>query len=123
MVEVARNKLPAAHLMGYMTARPVVNVDEARCTLALSYDTTAIYLARDVAASECTRDHILAHEREHHAIYNRELAKADGSKVQSAEVLLAGIRAAQAAHDSPEEYETNNHVCGGAMPRLLRARR
>jgi hypothetical protein len=123
-VEVqARGQLPNVDFMGYMTARAVVSKDETACTVSIGYDSTVIYIAKDVAANECTKAHVLAHEREHEAIYNRGLAAVNGTSVSSVEAILDSIREAQAAHDTPEEYETNLNVCNKRMRAFVRGRR
>jgi hypothetical protein len=109
-----------SEMVGYMTARPMVATDEAACTLRIFYDSLAIHVASEIAADECALAHVLAHEREHEAIYNRELAAADGTTVSSAEQVLRRIRKAQARHDSPKEYASNRTACGGAIARIMR---
>jgi hypothetical protein len=121
----ARSQLPNQDFMGYMTARPAVVANETACTVSLTYDTTVIYIAKDVAASECARAHVLAHELGHAAIYNRSLAALHktSSKTSSLDGLIRDIRESQMAHDTPEEYETNLNVCGKKMRQFVRGRR
>lgn len=96
------------------------------CKLVVGYRPATLSVANELRADQCAYDHVMAHELEHVAIYRRALAGA-GDRLRAAvpqrgfvavEAFFDDVRAAQAAHDSDEEYGANLTACSGRVVAL-----
>lgn len=98
------------------------------CSLTLGYAAPVLRIASELARDKCAFGYVLAHEEGHVTIYRDALStlaarvqaratEPDLMRVASEE--LDAVKAAHAAHDSPEEYEANGHACGGRVLRLV----
>lgn len=131
MVELGRRYgQPGAALLGAVVTRRHVEWDAATCTLTAGWAEPVLWLASEVAAQACARDHVLAHEAEHVRIYRAALGalperiqalRAQGLGWQAAaEAALIEVRAQHQAHDSDEELDRNRTACGGRIARIAR---
>jgi hypothetical protein len=101
------------------------------CDVVLGYLDPVLYVVRELTGNVCAHEHVLEHEREHVRIYRDHLSTLEkriserAKGIEQSKLLavaneeLSRVRAIHAAHDSPEEYDKNNHVCDGRIPRLV----
>jgi hypothetical protein len=112
--------------------------------ITVGYTHAKVYVARELERNACAREHVLAHERHHVALYRRALltlAERTHAKLaplvarisptaitpEDVDMLLevameeaATVMPEHAAFDSDEEYARNLSACDGAISRLFR---
>lgn len=113
---------------GAMRAEIDASMDPKACVIRIGYRNPVIVVAAEVAANECTKAHVLAHEYQHVANrvnalqrWPREIA-AKAAEIGARDAVLAAVARVEAedhALDSPAEYAANLTACGGAIPRSL----
>jgi len=103
------------------------------CTAIVGYASPVLYVARELAQDDCAFDTVLAHEREHLAIYRRALADLEARiraaaltrpLFDAARLELQAVRAEHLAFDRAEDVARRNaRACGGSILRLLHPQR
>jgi hypothetical protein len=102
------------------------------CEITLGYNNVVLRVARELTTNECTFAHVRKHELRHIEIYKERLkgilARINervemGMEFQEAIMIdLFETAMEHRAHDSPEEYATNTHACGGKVFELTGVR-
>jgi hypothetical protein len=102
------------------------------CEVTVGYRNAVLRVARELKRDDCSFQHVLAHEEKHLDIYREALASIAGrieSRAAEPDLFKAvaeeafAVQVLQQAHDSPEEYATNETACNGRIARLVGFRR
>lgn len=94
------------------------------CKVTVGWMNVELYVARELLSDQCSFEHVLKHENEHVAIYQRNLdgiAAALQGQTPTKALIIAEMNKARAfhvEHDSPEEYHLNVTACFGNIAKL-----